>query len=310
MQSQTEDPGLGEKYLDKATRLINQDGSFNIIRTGGGFHYKDSYQFLINLSWPKFLLLIVAFYFSLNIIFSLLYSMVGLNHLRGLHSGSVMDSWSDAFFFSVQTFTTVGYGGILPEGISANLIAAIEAMTGLLSFAIITGLLYGRFSRPSSRILYSRNMLIAPHEGKRSIQFRIANQRRNVLMELQATILYSHIDYSTPEPKRKYFDLRLERDSVYFFPLNWTIVHIIDENSPLYNKSLEDIRAINAEFLILIKGFDDTFSQQVHSRYSYRAEEIIEGARFTKAYSSDDQGIVLFPIQNIHNFEKTDVPQS
>ncbi len=303
MNQKTNDPGLGEKYLINATRLINRDGSFNIKRYGAGFHHKDLYQFLINLTWPKFLTAIFTFYFIFNLIFAGIYILIGTNSLVGVHHENNIDSFTDTFFFSIQTFTTVGYGHIVPAGIVSNLAAAIEAMTGLLSFAIITGLLYGRFSKPSARILFSNNILVTRTDSGNALMFRIANQRNTNLMELEAKVLFSYIEGESGSQLRKYSDLKLERSSVYFFPLNWTLVHPIDEQSFLYGKTAAELEKMRAELLILVKGFDDTFSQVVHSRYSYKYDEIIWGAKFVRPYSTDEAGIVNFDLRDIHKYE-------
>ncbi len=229
MIRQANDPGFGEKFFHETKRVINKDGSFNVVRVDGGINGRDLYQFLINLSWPKFLLLVFFTFIVINSLFALFYLFIGINHLQRAGSGSGFQSFLNAFFFSVQTFTTVGYGGILPEGILANIFAAFEAMTGLLGFALATGLLYGRFSKPSAKIIFSKNAIISPHKGKSSLQFRIANQRHNILMELEARIMAVFIDKNKDQFTRKYYDLSLEMPSVYFLPLSWTVVHPIDK---------------------------------------------------------------------------------
>ncbi len=297
------DPGLGEKYLEKGSRSINPDGSFNIKRSGSGFHYKDLYQYLINISWTKFFLLTLLGYVIANVSFAAIYFVIGENNLIGTHDGSSKKSFLDGLFFSVQTLTTVGYGGIIPRGVLTNVVAALEAMTGLLGFALITGLLYGRFSKPSARILYSKNLIVTPGEKNYSLMFRIANQRNTNIMEIEARVLFSYIDFSSKEQIRRYIALNLERSSVYLFPTNWTIVHSIDDESPMFGKTLNELKEMHAEFLILIKGFDDTFSQVVHSRYSYNYEDIVWNAKFIKAYSTDESGSVVFHLPDIHKYE-------
>jgi inward rectifier potassium channel len=304
MEEKSLDPGLGEKYLGNASRMINTDGSFNIHRTGIAFHYKDLYHFLINLSWSKFFLLTFSVYVFANIFFASLYSFIGTNNLVGTHDGSLHNSFWDGLFFSVQTLTTVGYGGIIPYGIAANILAALEAMIGLLGFAIITGLLYGRFSKPTARILYSKKAVISLYSGKQALMFRIANQRKTNLMEIEARVLLAYIDLNSQDQARKYKELKLERNSVNFLSLNWTLVHQIDGKSPLLNKTTDDLQAMHAEILILIKGFDETFSQNVHSRYSYRYDEIIWGVKFKKAYVTNNQGKIVFDVNNIHQYEQ------
>jgi len=193
----------------------------------------------------------------------------------------------------------VGYGSISPKGTAANILAALEALSGLMGFAIATGLLYGRFSKPTAKIGFSQTMLIAPYQEGTSLQFRVVNQRANILMELEAKVLLMTVEGATGQPTRKYQPLNLERSSVYFFPLTWTVVHPIDPESPLYGKTAEDLALLQAEVLILIKGFDDTFSQTVHTRYSYRYDEIVWGARFTPAFRIDDDGDMVLDVDRV-----------
>ncbi|MDP4175536.1 MAG: ion channel [Bacteroidota bacterium] len=304
MQIRSDDPGFGEKYFSQTQRLINKDGSFNIIKKGAGFTPRDIYQYLINISWPKFFLIILAFYVALNFVFAMLYFIVGADHINGINSRSFINTYSDLFFFSVQTFTTVGYGGMIPKDLITNIIAAMETLTGLLGFALATGLLYGRFSRPSARIIYSKMALISPFKDKNSFQFRIANQRRNTLMEMEAKVMVAFIERTDGQSVKRYYDMKLERSYIYFFPLSWTLVHPIDNESPLSGKGPNELRALEAEILILIKGFDDTFSQVVHSRFSYRYDEIIWGAKFKKTFFIDDNGDFVIDLKNIHDYEK------
>jgi inward rectifier potassium channel len=302
MQKQTIDPGLGEKYFQKTKRIINNNGSFNVSKVGAGFSYRDIYQFLINVSWTKFFLIMLSIYILLNFLFAFLYYFVGVEDLAGIDSNN-LNNFLDAFFFSAQTLTTVGYGGMSPRGLLVNIISAFEAMSGLLCFALITGLFYGRFSRPSARILFSRNAIIAPYHGIMSLQFRIANQRQNALMEIEARVLLVQIEKEGNQYNRKYFELKLERNSVYFFPLTWTVVHPIDEDSPFYGKSQDEIKKFEPEILILIKGFDDTFSQVVHSRFSYTVDEIIWNAKFIRAFNNENNGNIIFNTKDIHKYE-------
>jgi inward rectifier potassium channel len=179
MSDQAIDPGLGEKFGGKTKRIINPDGSFNVKKQHSGFNPRDIYHFLVNLSWIQFFLLIFTGYFIVNLVFGTIYCLIGVENIRNAVDKTPVQSFLNAYFFSVQTFTTVGYGGLVPTGFPANFIASIEAMIGLLGFAVATGLLYGRFSRPSARILFSRNVVVAPYRGKTAFMFRLANQRNN-----------------------------------------------------------------------------------------------------------------------------------
>lgn len=307
MYHQANDPGFGEKFFKKTKRIINKDGSFNVIRVDGGFSSRDLYQYLINLSWPKFLLIITGAFIIVNVFFAGLYEIVELSTVYANQTGNYYNLFFNDFFFSVQTFTTVGYGGILPHGMTANFISSFEALLGLMSFALATGLLYGRFSKPNAKIVYSNNILIAPYKDGISLQFRIANQRHNILLEMEARILAVFLEKKGEQFVRKYYDLKLEMPFIYFFPLSWTVVHKIDSDSPLYGKTPEELKELETEFLVLIKAFDDNFSQNVHSRYSYRYDEIIWAAKYKRAFYTDDSGKVILELDAINDYEKVDL---
>ncbi len=297
MKKESFDPGLTTQFSGELRRTINADGSFNVRRDGLRWRDANPYLMLIDTTWPRFLLVVLAGFLTINIIFACLYLMIGIQSLKGLESD--MGAFANAFFFSVHTLTTVGYGNVYPEGTWANVVSSLEAATGLMVFAIATGLLYGRFSRPSARIVYSNHAIIAPYQDGTSLQFRVTNARTNVLMNMEARVLLMTVDISDGELKRSFVDLPLERRAVYFFPLTWTIVHPIDADSPFFGKTREDLAKVSAEFLILIQGFDDTFSQVVHSRYSYRHDELVWGAKFIPAFKVDPKGDLVVEVDRI-----------
>ena len=302
MKQQAFDPGLTQQFTGELRRAINKDGSFNVHRRGTSFQDLNFYLYLIDTSWTNFIAIMAGFVLALNVLFATLYVLAGPEHLRGMEAE--MGAWVNAFFFSVHTLTTVGYGNLYPVGLWSNILSALEAVIGLLGFAVITGLLYGRFSRPSARIRFSDNMLIAPYQDGTSLQFRIANGRSNTLMDLEARMLLMTVELVDGVMQRKYAALDLERKSVYFFPLTWTVVHPIDENSPLYKKTAEDLARVEAEVLILIKGFDDTFSQVVHARYSYRHEDFVWGAKFVPAFNIDTSGDMVLEVDRINDLKR------
>jgi inward rectifier potassium channel len=300
MEQPTFDPGLTQKFTVPLRRAINKDGSFNVHRRGTTWRDVNAYLYLINMTWTGFFSTVVLGYLIVNTLFALLYYALGPNQLQGGADASTNSAhFLNSFFFSAHTLTTVGYGSISPRGTAANIVAALEAMVGLMGFALATGLLYGRVSRPSARIGYSERMVIAPYLDATSLQFRVVNQRVNTLMELEAKVMLMTVEGTPGNMKRDYKVLKLERHNVFFFPLTWTIVHPIDQHSPLYAKTRTDLERLQAEILILIKGFDDTFSQTVHSRYSYRFDEIIWGARFAPAFDVDRQGDIVLEVNKV-----------
>jgi inward rectifier potassium channel len=229
--------------------------------------------------------------------FACFYYWNGLECLSGLLHKSGAKGYLGAFFFSVQTMTTVGYGSIYPVGIGANVIVTIEVMMGLLGFALATGLLYGRFSKPNAKIQFSKTAVIAPYKNGRALMFQAVNKRNNQLMELNARVILTMITAKDGEFHRVYESLELERSSIMFFPLTWTLVHPIDEESPLFLIEEEQLKNSQVEILILITGFDDTFSQTVHSRFSYQSEEIEYGKKIVRSFRTDDDGEIYLNLK-------------
>jgi inward rectifier potassium channel len=177
-------------------------------------------------------------------------------------------------------------------------------MAGWLYFAMAAGLFYGRFSRPFARIIFSKNAIIAPYRGGTAFEFRIANERDNQLIEVEAQVLLSRREFQDGQTKRRFYPLTLERTQVTFFPLTWTVVHPIDESSPLLGLTQESLTESDAEFLILLKAFDDTFSQIVHARSSYKYDEVIVGAKFESIYGTDERGKTTVDLHRIHDIER------
>ncbi len=301
MAKPTFDPGLTQQYTGILRRAINKDGSFNVSRRGTNWHDIHPYLHLISLPWPRFLALVFAAYVAVNTIFAILYYSLGPGHLIGGDAPHKLDRFLIAFFFSAHTLTTVGYGNVAPGSIWANVFAATEALIGLMGFALITGVLFGRFSRPSARIGFSESALVAPYEGRTSLQFRIVNRRPNALMEMEATVILMWVVGEPGKQKRTFQGLPLERDDIDFLALTWTIVHPIDESSPLFGKTKEDLEQKQVEVIVLIKGFDETFSQSVRARYSYRFDEIDWNEKFTPAFDFDETGGMVLNINKVGN---------
>jgi inward rectifier potassium channel len=302
MQKPAFDPGLTRQFGAPLSRTINKDGSFNVRRTGVSWRAFHPWLQMVNLSWPGFAMMVVFFYIGLNLTFAYLYFLMGPDAIKGSEAPTEFLRLLNCFFFSGHTLTTVGYGNLTPHGVLANVAATIEALFGLLGFAVITGLLVARVSRPSARIHFSRNALIAPYQNGCALMFRIANERSNNLMELEARVMLMQVVTVDGKQERKFDNLNLERASVLLFPLTWTVVHPIDETSPFAGKSREALVALQAELLIMVKAFDDTFSQAVYTRYSYRADEIVWNAEFQPAFSVEPTGDILLELNKVSEF--------
>ncbi len=303
-RAQPFDPGLTQSYAGTLRRVVNKDGTFNVRRTGGRLRNFHLYKFLIGLSWPWFVAIVLGTFIAANIAFAWLYLAAGIQTLQGAEGATVLGTFLNAFFFSVQTLTTVGYGSMVPRAVGSNVIASVEALMGVMGFAFGAALIYGRFSRPTARILFSARALIAPYQGKTSLQIRIANQRSNAIVDLEATIVLMAVEGSGEGHRRTYARLELERPRVFFLPLTWTIVHPIDEASPLYGKTAQDLAEHAVEIMVLIKGFDDTFSQVVNARSSYRYDEIMWDHKFLPAFRSDGDGRLVLDLARIDAAEK------
>lgn len=300
-----DDLGLGLQPVMHNQRVINRDGSSNIRRIGTPFfRTADMYNALITMPWSVFNLLVFTVYLLINILFALVYMGLGIENLDGIKPrGSDFEHLMDAFFFSAQTISTVGYGHISPAGLATSFVAALESLIGLLSFALATGLLYGRFSRPSAKIRYSKNMVVAPYRDITGLMFRLANLRSNQLLEVEVNIMFTYNEIIDGKPTRRYMPLELERSKISLLTLSWTVVHPVTENSPLKTMNADFLKSSEAEFLVMIKAFDDSFSQTVHSRTSYTDEEVIWNARFISAISRDESGINVLELNKIDDLE-------
>lgn len=301
------DNDLGFGRSANGSRNLNKDGSFNVVRIGEPkFKQYELYHRLIMMPWIKFIGLIFASYIAVNFIFAGIYYLMGAEKLSmdtsHMHEG---EKFMQVFFFSSQTLTTLGYGRIAPVGALASTVSALEAMVGLLGFALATGLLYGRFSRPHAKLLYSENAVIAPYKDFTGLMFRLANLRRSQLIEVEIEV---NIGYTDPEAKsRSFIQLPLERKKIPLFPTSWTIVHPIDENSPLFGRTSEELDTMKMEIFVLLKAFDDTFSQTVYSRTSYRSSEIIHGAKFLPMFTVQENGKTLLDMRLINAMEKVEL---
>jgi inward rectifier potassium channel len=311
MQKPTFDPGLTQQYAGPLRRIINPDGSFNVLRRGTDWRDINPYLHLVSIPWPWFFGTVLLGYVFVNTLFAIVYFLLGPGALQGRLGGDGASArFLECIFFSSQTLTTVGFGALAPHSPAANIIAAFEALCGLLGFAVATGLLFGRVSRPSARIGFSEHALIAPYQDGISFQFRMVNRRANTLIEPAATLMLMTVDRNHGNAKREFTILKLEREKIMLFPLTWTVVHPIDSDSPLYGKSAADLEMLQAEFMVLVKAWDETFSQTVHQRYSYRYHEVVWGGRFRPAFNVDSNGGIEVHVNRIgdHVIETSPTP--
>ncbi len=301
----TPELGFGQKNYNKSVRYINRDGSINIRRTGlGMLGNVDVYHWFITTSLMRLISVIIIGYIITNLLFASAYYIIGAESFGGLETQSEMRKFMSLFYFSAQTLTTVGYGHVYPLGYAASTVSAIESLMGLLGFALATGILFGRFSRPKADLLYSNNALIAPYQGITGLMFRITNKMQYELIECEANITLA---YNDPETKKREFEtLKLEINRINFLTLSWTIVHPIDDDSPIKGLTIEDLRERDAEMIILIKAVNDTFSQNVQSRHSYKANEMVERAKFKPLkQEADKNGRILISVNDIHEYHLT-----
>ncbi len=306
----TEDnTGFGTFANNYGGRFINRDGNPNLHRTGIGFFDKISwFHVLLSMSRFSFLLLVFAFYFLINVVFAAIYYFIGVENLNGITATNELEKFGNAFFFSIQTYTTVGYGHISPSGFLASTVAAIEALFGLLSFAIVTGLFYGRFSKPKAYIKFSDKMLIAPYKNGKALMFRVCEYKGTNLTGVEAKLTLAYQTEENGTMVNKFFPLNLEIATINALTLSWTLVHHITDDSPLFGITEDDFKINSGEVIVLIKAFEDMFSTNVFKRTSYTFQEIFYGGKFSPMFTrSKDNTKTILEIDKISLFEKVNI---
>lgn len=298
---QTSDPGYGIKYGRTTGRIVNRDGATNVHRRGERFHPSDIYHMLLTMSWTKFFSVSVITYIVINVLFGGIYMMLGTENIINGKNGSWNEELASAMFFSAQTLTTVGYGNLAPGNSWISLVAALEAMAGLFIFGIFTGLAFGRFSRIKPRILFSERAVVAPYRDRtNAFMLRLANERSSDIMDARATLFMVMQDVEGTSHNRRYYEMPIEIDHLVSLALNWTLVHAITKDSPLYGLNHRDLIDRNAEFLVILTAFDDTVGQQFYARYSYKGDEVQWGSKFEQMFTTTEAGDVILNLHVMH----------
>lgn len=309
-----ENTGFGTNSSHEGGRLTNKDGSVNLRKTGLPFWERISiYHSLLRMSRWNFFGVVFIFYTAMNLFFASMYMIIGVDHLQGVEIGTdPFSKFLQAFFFSSQTLTTVGYGHISPVGFWANVIASLESFMGILSFAVVTGLLYGRFTRPRAYLIFSDNMIVAPYKGSgKGLMLRVASYKNNHLTDAEVQVTAAlHVQEGDRRVTR-FYQLPLEIARINSMALSWTIVHSLDENSPMYGFTEQDFLENRLELIVSVKAFDDHFSNTVQQRTSYNHNELVHGARFLPMYHrSDDGGHTVLELDKINAWEHTNLPEA
>ena len=287
-----EDTGFGTNPDNFGGRFINRDGTYNVKKEGLPFFQRFSlYHTMLNMPSWKFYGTLFAFYLLVNFIFACIYFIIGPSQFQGILAKGQAGTFKEVFFFSTETFTTVGYGRVNPLGNSANSVAAIESMLGFLSFAIATGLLYGRFSKPKAFLFFSRQALVSPYRGGKALMFRFAAYKdHHTLTNMDIKVNAAMVVVDNGKSVYKFYDLDLERSHVESLPMNWTVVHPLNADSPLFEYSADDMKKSDLEIYVSVRAFDDVYSNIVQQRTSYTYDEILFDRKFIQMYRESKDG--------------------
>jgi inward rectifier potassium channel len=290
MTNRIKDPGFGLFSSKKAKRYLTENGSTTVMHINKKWTISDIFLQLTEISWYKFFLYVVLGYITMNIFFGAIYTLIGIETITE-PTGHWFKDFLNGFFFSAQTVTTVGYGGISPHGTLANIVSTFEALIGLLSFSFITGLLYGRFARPSASVRFSDNIIYRDFKDGKALMFRLMNNRTNMMIKPRISV---SIGITKGDPmgdfNREFYQLSLERDNIMALPTIWTVVHEIDKASPLFDYSDEEIANLNAELFILLEYYDDAYAQDVFKMHSYNFSQVILNKKFTRSFNYNEEG--------------------
>jgi len=294
--------GFGNKTDHEPDRLLNQDGSLNVKKTGMNFFDHFSvFHFLVTTNWFTFNILVIGSYILVNVFFGFIYWQIGIDEI-GIKHDTTFEDLLESIYFSAQTFSTVGYGRANPGSHWANLVALSEMLVGMMYLALAAGLLFARFSRPVAKIIFSKKALVAPYRGGKGFMFRLTNAKTNLLLEVSIKVLLVMHESENGHKVRRFYDLPLELNKINMLPLSWTVVHPIDENSPVKDMDIVVLKKSKAEFMVLLTGYNNTLSQQVHARTSYKPENIEWDAIFSNIFSHK-HGKTIIKVDKIGQYE-------
>jgi inward rectifier potassium channel len=304
--------GFGANSSIEGGRLVNPDGSNNLKKRGIPVWERTSvYHTLLRMKRSHFFVFVLLLYTCINLFFAVVYFLTGVDHLVGGDGAKTFfGQFMEAFFFSSQTLTTVGYGRVAPSGMLTNTIASVESLIGILVFAVMTGLIYGRFSRPRAYLLFSPNILISPYKDGKAVMFRVATYKNNHLTDVEAQVTLALHVKENGKTVTKFYPLHLELPKINSLALSWTLVHYITEESPLYHYTKNDVTETKMEVVVTIKAFDDHFSNIVQQRTSYSYNQVVYGARFLPMFERAPGGdYTIMELDKINAHEMVQMPE-
>lgn len=287
------DPGFGYSSSRNSQSMIDQYGKSNVIHKNKRISFNETYAYLIEVSWIKFFMFVLISYIFVNLFFATIYMVVGIEEITSSTGNGIKDFFN-AFFFSAQTITTVGYGGISPQGFWGSMISTFQALVGLLSFSFITGLLYGRFSKPKAAVKFSKNVILRDFNGGMALMFKLMNYRESIMIDPEVSVVFAKIEETKDGSfKKEYFKLKLQLDRLKYLTTTWTIVHQIDDSSPLAGLTKEEIKNLSTEMYILAQYHDETFSQKVNQMHSYKPEDLLVDVKFKPSFYFNEEGYTV-----------------
>ncbi len=304
----TDDPGIGSSFEKPLDRLVGKDGNFTVRRVGQASSLREGFIALVTMPLWRLLITFIVGYLGMNLLFGSLYMLIGVENVGNADMTTLGSRWLGAIGMSIQTLTTVGYGSLYPDAPIAWVVAAIEGVFGILGFSLISAVIFARFARPNTRLAYSDTALIAPFKDGWAFMLRLANKRSTLLLEVEARLMLVMADVDDQGERLNYYNMKLQLERVNFMPLTWTVVHPITPESPLAGLSEKDLHQRRAEVILILKGIDEGYMQQVFTRHSYRYDEIAWGGRYVRAFSAKN-GAMQLDLEKLSEFTPIDMPE-